>query len=108
MNPNVELFGKLFFQPIVLGILALFAFAVAFRGILGVDASVGMVWIATAIVLFGIERAMVSFNALLRDSVLVWAGISFFVFAVCSAVWLRDRDAGPSPSVAANHVEARS
>ena len=102
MNPHAELFGKLFFQPIVLGILALFVFAVAFRGPLGIGASVGMVWIATAIVLFGVERAMVSFNALLRDSVLVWAGISFFVFAVCSVVWIRDRDAGPSPSVAAN------
>ena len=92
MDTYAELFGNIFFQAIVLGMLALFAFAVAFRGPLTGDASVITVWIATAIAVFGIGRSMVSFNELSRDILLAWAGLNFFIFAVCSAVWIRYRE----------------
>jgi hypothetical protein len=92
MNTYAEFFGNIFFQSIVLGMLVLFAFAVAFRGPFRGDASVITVWIATAIAVFGLDRSMVSFNELLRDILMAWAGLNFFILAVCSAVWIRNRE----------------
>jgi hypothetical protein len=97
MNAHAELFGELVFQSIVLGMLALIAFAMAFKGAVSVRASVCLVWLAAAAMVFGIYRAMHSFNPLLRDTLVVWAALSFVVFAVCSSVWIRERNGESRP-----------
>jgi hypothetical protein len=100
MDAHAELFGKILFQPIVLEMLALSAFAIAFRGTFRVGTSVSLVWIAAAAMVFGIDRAMHRFNPLLRDILVVWAALVFIVFSVCAAVWIRERNEEPKPSTA--------
>jgi hypothetical protein len=98
MNVHAELFGKILFQPIVLEMLALLAFAIAFKGTIKVAASVSLVWIAAVVAVFGTNRAMHRFNPLLRDTLVVWAALSFVVFSVCATEWIRERNAAPSLS----------
>jgi hypothetical protein len=91
MDAHAELFGKILFQPIVLEMLALFAFVIALRGTFRVGTSVSLIWIAAAAMVFGIDRAMHRFNPLLRDTLVVWAALLFIVFSVCAVVWIRER-----------------
>jgi hypothetical protein len=102
MNTHAELFGKISFQPIVLGMLALILLGMAFRRTFGEATSVNLVWTAAVVAVFGIDRAMLSFNSLLRDTLVVWAALFFVVFSVCAAVWIGERSAESKLSTITN------
>jgi hypothetical protein len=106
MNTHAELFGKISFQPILLAMLALILFATAFRRTFRIAASVNLVWIAAGVAVFGIDRAMLSFNPLLRNTLVIWAALFFVVFSVCAAVWIRERSAESKLSTITNYRSA--
>ncbi len=87
---HAELFEKVLFQPIGLGMLA---FVVAIKGTMKVAASVSLIWIAAGVAILGVDRAIQSCNPLLRDMLVVWTVLSFVVFSTCTIAWIRERNA---------------